>query len=458
MTINKSKRLVLVELNELNFDLAAVYAKKYGFANLAKVIKSARITSSEVQYEELEPWIQWVSVHTGKTAAEHGVFRLGDIVQAEAQQVFEVVERAGYKVGAISPMNARNSLERPAYFVPDPWTRTTTDSTFWSRTLSKAISQAVNDNSDQKLKLQSVLSLLAGLFYFANPRNYLRYLKLALSSRSARWRKALFLDIFLHDVHIKLFKKTSAQFSTVFFNAGAHIQHHYLLNAREVVEPAVQNPSWYLDAKHDPFKEMLAEYDRILGDYLAMEKVDLIVATGLAQKPYDRVKYYWRLKDHVSFLEAIGLKCRRVLPRMTRDFLIEFDSSASAAEAEKILRSMLSVTDNISIFGEIENRGDSLFVTLTYGSDITDDFLVSIGNQKFDLKPHVVFVAIKNGMHVSKGHAYFKGDIERYAARPDQHVKSLYTAIVRYFGCSTESAEVLQASEENLRDDAVEYA
>jgi hypothetical protein len=33
-------------------------------------------TESEPEYENLEPWVQWPSVHTGKTYDEHKVFRL----------------------------------------------------------------------------------------------------------------------------------------------------------------------------------------------------------------------------------------------------------------------------------------------------------------------------------------------------------------------------------------------
>ena len=34
-------------------------------------------TKAELIYENLEPWIQWPSVHTGKTYDEHKIFRLG---------------------------------------------------------------------------------------------------------------------------------------------------------------------------------------------------------------------------------------------------------------------------------------------------------------------------------------------------------------------------------------------
>ena len=57
----------------------------------------------------------------------HKIFRLGDVVASDALQIFEEVEQAGFKVGAVSPMNAVNRLSAPAYFIPDPWTDTPSD-------------------------------------------------------------------------------------------------------------------------------------------------------------------------------------------------------------------------------------------------------------------------------------------------------------------------------------------
>ena len=64
-------------------------------------------------------------IYLGKTFDEHQIFRLGDIVNSSESQIFEVIENAGFKVGAISPMNAKNNLKNPEYFIPDPWTKNT---------------------------------------------------------------------------------------------------------------------------------------------------------------------------------------------------------------------------------------------------------------------------------------------------------------------------------------------
>lgn len=429
------KKLIFLELNEVNFDIAKNYIVPLSLVNFGRLFGlGVRRTISEVNYEELEPWIQWVSAHSGLTSAEHGVFRLGDIISSDVPQIFEKVEFAGLTVGAISPMNAANRLKSPAYFIPDPWTYTPTDGSAWSRRLWAALSQVVNDNASGRITLTSVAVLLAGLLRFARPRHYALYLKLALGSIKYSWRRALLLDLFLHDVHMNLRGRHSPNFSTLFLNAGAHIQHHYLFNARLVPASPYRNPKWYLDPVVDPFGEMLQVYDVILGDYIDMPHTSLLVATGLTQQPYDRVKFYWRLRNHDDFLRAIGLRFLRVMPRMTRDFLIDFESIEDARSGEELLSSLTMADEGTSIFGEIENRGRSLFVTLTYPREIRPKMFCVGPFGNFDLFPYVVFVAIKNGMHATHGFVVGRGDVSSMLPADGDHIKSVYYTIMRYFG------------------------
>lgn len=72
-----------------------------GFKKLFE--KGITDTKSETEYENLEPWVQWPSVPTGKTYGEHKVFRLGDFINSTDEQFFEQVEKAGFSVGAVSP-------------------------------------------------------------------------------------------------------------------------------------------------------------------------------------------------------------------------------------------------------------------------------------------------------------------------------------------------------------------
>ena len=71
-------KLILLELNEINFDFVKEYiASGEKLLGFKKLLDGNFIhTISEEKYEHLEPWIQWVSVHTGKKYTDHKIFRL----------------------------------------------------------------------------------------------------------------------------------------------------------------------------------------------------------------------------------------------------------------------------------------------------------------------------------------------------------------------------------------------
>jgi hypothetical protein len=211
-------------------------------------------------------------------------------------------------------------------------------------------------------------------------------------------------------VFIAQWKKSKPDFSSLFLNSGAHIQHHYMFNAG-VYQGNQKNPSWYIKDTEDPVLEILSCYDEILGRLMKLN-VRLFIATGLHQKPHKHLTYYWRIKQHASFLKQIGVdNYTEVLPRMSRDFLVTFANPEQARNAEAQLAEFYAVKDKEKIF-EIDNRGDSLFVELVYPNDIDDAFEISNGKQNIRFKPYIAFVAIKNGEH--DGIGYFIDTEKRF--------------------------------------------
>jgi hypothetical protein len=299
--------------------------------------------------------------------------------------------------------------------------------------LVKALAQAVNDNAEGKLTIFSALILASGILRFARPRNYLKYISLAFKSRGAPWRKALFLDLFLNDLHQRLRGRHKPDFSMLFLNAGAHIQHHYMLNSQNIEGSASPNPEWYVAAHEDPMAEMLVVYDYIIREYLRNSESSLILATGLRQVPYPHPTFYYRLRDHKKFLKTFGIVPIAIQPRMTRDFLVKFEDAKAAKRAQQILASIITSTDGVHLFEEIENRGHSLFVTLTYPKEILDNTMAVGAERHVDLKSQTVFVAIKNGMHDAQGYIYCKGEVSSYAPENGANVKHLYSTVMNFF-------------------------
>ena len=403
-------KTILLGLNELNFDYIKFYSNNGHLPNFNYVFKNYKIveTKSEDQYELLEPWIQWVTIHTGKEFKDHKIFRLGDITNFKQNQIFESLETKGLKVGAVSPFNASNELISPSFFIPDPWTKTKVSGNWFIKSLYDAIHQSVNDNASGKLSLKSLFFLGIGSLIFIPFKRYKLYINYFLN-RKKPGIKAIILDALLGDAFLYLNKKKNPDFSTLFLNSGAHIQHHYLFNS-DAYKGEFQNPDWYCEKGYDPLLKILKQYDLILGELLSRE-INLFVCTGLHQQPHKKLTFYWRVNKHAEFLNTLKITgIKDVIPRMSRDFLIEFTSVKAALNAEDLLNSIVMDRDNEKVF-KIDNRGSSLFIELIYSKEITEED--SISSKEYDLhvtkfKSLISFVAIKNGEHNGIGYFAFK--------------------------------------------------
>jgi hypothetical protein len=229
-------------------------------------------------------------------------------------------------------------------------------------------------------------------------------------------------------MHISLLKKKKPDFSTIFFNAGAHIQHHYFYNSIFLrnMKKKIENPEWYVKKSEDPIKDMILFYDQILSEYSKISDYRIMLATGLSQKPYDRKKYYYRLKNHSAFLKILGINFLKIEPRMTRDFLITFSNKKDLDFAEKRLNE-INFLNSEKIF-KFDKRSDSLFVSLVISFEIKDGYnLVIRENQTIFFKNHVVFVALKNGMHNEEGYFFSSGNSNV------RHIKDIFKEIRNFF-------------------------
>jgi hypothetical protein len=439
------EKLVFWEMNEINFEFVSYYTKQGKLSNWKKFIDQHGIytTQSEKKYEELEPWIQWPTVRTGLDYAEHKVFRLGDMEACGIRQHWEILEERGLKVAALSPINGANKTKYSPFWIPDPWVDTKISGDAFTHRISKAVRQAVNDNSQEKLSAETIVAVIEGLLTKTQLKSWGTYFKGVVGAlKKQHWSKALVLDRLLADVFISLWKKHQPDFSVLFLNAGAHTQHHYMCSSPAYTGNA-KNPKWYIPEGADPLLEILELYDSILAELTALPNTRLMISVGMRQVPYEKVAYYWRLKNHGDFLKKIGVRYTCVQPRMTRDFLIVFDTIDDCQKAERILRTV-TAENGVKVFGEIDNRGVDLFVTLTYQDEIQNSFTMKIDNQEYlGFKQDVVFVAIKNGHHDTLGY-FFDSGIHAGELEQKFPLKSIFGMVMHHFGFIYENSKMVE--------------
>ena len=118
--------MIFLEINEFNPELMAKAADQLDARNLKRLLaltRSDTTTDDKAERFGLEPWVQWVSIHTGKTSKEHGVGHLGDVPQLSQPQIWETLSQLGQRCGIWGAMNAgKGNTKDCCFFFPDPWT------------------------------------------------------------------------------------------------------------------------------------------------------------------------------------------------------------------------------------------------------------------------------------------------------------------------------------------------
>jgi hypothetical protein len=257
-----------------------------------------------------------------------------------------------------------------------------------------------------------------------------RYVGLAAGALRRPWLKAIFLDELLADLFLSLLRRHSPQFATVFLNAGAHIQHHYLFSSA-AYRGERRNPKWYVADGYDPVLDIYSSYDKFIGRLVnSQPAARVVIATGLHQVPYPHETYYWRLKNHEMFLRWAGVPFTSIEPLMSRDFVLQCASAHDATRAAELLSDARLEHDTRKVF-DIDNRGNSLFCTLVFEGDIEPGRAITINGRRTEFCSEVAFVALKNAHHNGLGYLI---DTARSTGQERVPLTSLFSCVSQHFG------------------------
>ncbi|WP_304986018.1 hypothetical protein [Coxiella-like endosymbiont] len=118
------KRIIQFELNEVSKIAVDTLITKGKLPHFKQINEQWNYleTTSEYTYELLEPWIQWITAHTGKTFSEHQIFHLSDAVHLKHPQIWETLSAQGIESGIVGSMNALRGKTKGGFFflIPGP--------------------------------------------------------------------------------------------------------------------------------------------------------------------------------------------------------------------------------------------------------------------------------------------------------------------------------------------------
>jgi len=450
--------LIVLEFNELNPEIVRRVVSQGELPNFSRLLKShvlAKTTVSE-EYSKLEPWIQWVTAHTGKTQSQHGAFNLSDVEHTSLRQIWDVLENRGVPCGVVSPMNARRGELTKGFFIPDPWSVSKDTYPAALGPLFQFLAERVQSHNvsleQGSSKFSFVLACLkVGIPLKAIFRVGLSYIKSHLDKR-AKWKLAAELDRFLSELTLTLRTAYKTEYTSVFLNAVAHYQHHYWTSHSPEYwgkkYPALfekRNPiaEANLHTGDDPIAYGLRTYDYILGRAIAAAGADsVMVVTGLSQVPFEGYEggtgfYLYRPFNHDKLFGALNIKARRIAPLMSRDVMLYFGDDAERATALSLLRSARVM--GRPLFLCTEETDSRVFCKIDYTFDAPDEAVVeadgvSSGTLKFG--DFFQLITFKTGHHCPQGmliapRAAYPAGIEPEAPVPLEQIPEIIFRMMR---------------------------
>jgi hypothetical protein len=356
----RNQRLILLELNELCPHLVDRFIDEGALPNFKRLRDASETFITHTNDEVLEPWIQWVTVHTGVPFSEHGIKDLDEAEKVTHNTFWDGL--AEENVLLMSPMNVKFRRRNQSVFMPDPWAASQAPSVelepFYNFVRAAVNSHARADRLDFKVAARALRFLLAH-----GPR--LNTLAAAfgqlfverLGRRDAKWRRATILDRLLWDVFAHFWRGPRQPRVGIFFsNATAHYQHKYWSHYDPSLFSLKPNAA-EVETYGNVIRFGYQAHDRLIGKAMALAGADTAIAlcTALSQQPmldYEvrGGKQMFLVKDFAALQTALGMRAAaRPEALMAEEAWLHFATEADGAEGYRKISSA-STGDGRALF------------------------------------------------------------------------------------------------------------
>ena len=442
--------VILLEFNELSPALMDTFIEQGYLPNFKKLrdASQAFTTDAEEVAPNLDPWIQWVTVHSGLSYDEHGIFHLGDGHKLAVKSLWDLIGAEDKTVWVCGSMNIKYDLPLRGAVVPDPWTVGVSPFPAEFEPYYLFVQRNVQEYTNNRVPLSKA--------------DYLRFLRFmmthGLSARTVRsiasqlwrerrtgkgkWKRATILDKLQRDVFLYYYKKLQPAFSTFFLNSTAHFQHAHWRNMDPEpfkIKPTDADQAEYQHAVRYGYEEM----DRIVGDIVAEAPSNavIVLATALSQQPcliYEDIggKTFYRARTFAPLLEFCGITgCEKVEPVMSEEFHLRFGNERDAIVAAEQLAA-LRVGGRQAM--QVERRDTNVFSGCIIYSQLAHDAVLEgapSGKSTPFFRLFYQVESLKSGMHHPDGILWMRLP----GSRPKVHrekvsLRDLAPTLLSFFG------------------------
>ncbi len=357
--MSKASKVLLLEFNEINWGVVDTLIAQRGASFLPNFQKLRRegawaVQSAVERPPLLDPWITWVTLHTGVPPEVHGASVLEQSSETiRAKRTWQYASEAGLSVGIFGSISAYPPVPVKGFMVPGPFApgnETYPSSLMPVQAINRGYTQ-VHAGSQKPPALSDNLKLGASLLKLGlKPTTMGKIAGQLLAERvkpESRWKRVCLQPALNFDIFSEQYQSVRPDYATWHSNHAAHFMHHYWRAWDDSGFPVKSNPDErrkYGEAV--PYGYQLC--DTLLGR--AMDMVDsdtiVVVASSMGQQPYvsERYaegKYVVRIKSIDTLLNLIGREgITEVVPTMVPQWNITVPDDQRRAQLIRIFESI----------------------------------------------------------------------------------------------------------------------
>jgi hypothetical protein len=326
----------------------------------------------------LDPWVTWVSVHTGVPQERHGARVLEqDVGTIAAKRTWEYAAEAGLTVGVFGSIGAFPPPPLRGFVVPGPFApsdethppdlqplqrlnRSHTQAHGGGRSTQSLWTMTCNGVRLMRLGLRTSTCLTIG-----------RQLLRERFDRGCSWRRVALQPLVNFDFFARQYRRTRPDFATWHTNHAAHFMHHYWrawANESFTNKGPADERAQFGEAV--PLGYRLC--DELIGRFLRLIDDDtiLVLCSSMGQQPYQSAAYQdgkiiVRFRDVATFLRQIGATgVVDIVPTMVPQINLRMpDAGARASLKRRLQRAQRLSGSGAEAAFAVEETGDILTVT-----------------------------------------------------------------------------------------------
>ncbi len=409
----------MLELNELTPALMDQFIAEGALPNFARLqqLSTRALTDPEAVPPLLNPWVQWVTVHTGTPPEVHGIQKLGESALLAQPTIAEAVSDAGDPVWQCGAMNVPVRADRlRGAALSDPWSVGADALPAEFEPFETFVRANVQEHTNPAATTGAADLARFGWF-LARHGLRARTARAALEQLVAERRRgrprsarALVLDRMAWDVFRWYHHEVDPVFASFFANSTAHFQHHHW---REHDPSSFEMPPSDTDlAMHaDTIRSGYQNMDRLVGEAidLAGEDTAIVFCSALGQQPYVAGDTYggtrpYRARSVETIHHGLGLAgVTEVSPVMSGQFhLLCHDDAAARSVAARLEAASLEDAPAFSV----RRSGADVFAGCPRLDTVDPDASIVFADSEHEVRFGDLFYRLettKSGMHHPDG-------------------------------------------------------